>query len=96
MKFILMMHTPHGTGDYQHIGWSPDDWRAHLDYWRSLNADLAARGELVGVEALAPPGRARVVRAGRQGASGPRSTPWGSRFSRESVRPLEKGFQPAP
>ena len=68
MKYILMMHVPYASGDYQRDEWSPDAWEAHLDYWRRLNADLAARGELVDVEALAAPGRARVVRAGKGGA----------------------------
>jgi len=67
MRYILMMHVPRGTGDYQSNAWSPEDWRAHMDYWRSLNKGLTESGELVGVEALTAPGQARVVRAGKDG-----------------------------
>ena len=67
MRYILMMHTPRGTGEYQHHSWSPDKWEAHLDYLRRLNADLAERGELVGIEALTPPAQAKLVRAGSGG-----------------------------
>lgn len=67
MRYLLMMHAPHGTGDYQHTEWAPEEWRAHLDYWGRLNAGLTESGELVGIEALAAPGQARVVRAGTDG-----------------------------
>lgn len=67
MKYLLMINVPHATGEYE--SWAePDAWQAHLDYLRSMNRGLAESGELVGVQALAPPGQARVVRAGRNGA----------------------------
>lgn len=28
MKYILMMHAPYGTGEYQVHGWSPGDLKA--------------------------------------------------------------------
>ena len=68
MRYMLLMHAPSGTGDYQHSTWDPADWRVHLDYWRRLNGELTRSGELVGVEALTAPREARVVRAGRSGA----------------------------
>ena len=63
MRFMLMMHAPGGTGDYQIRSWSPEALKAHIDFMHQLNKDLTASGELVGAEGLAPPGDARVVRA---------------------------------
>ena len=66
MRFMLMMHAPRGnTGDYQVASWSQDDLKAHIAFMHDLNADLQKAGELVGAEGLAPPGQARVVRAGK-------------------------------
>ena len=30
MKYMMMMHAPHGTGDYQIFNWSPEDFQAHI------------------------------------------------------------------
>ncbi|HST63474.1 MAG TPA: YciI family protein [Longimicrobium sp.] len=68
MKYLLMMNVPAGTGEYEHVQWSPADWEAHLDYWRRLNRELAEAGELVEIQALFPPREAKLVRAGRNGA----------------------------
>lgn len=68
MKYMLMMHAPRGTGDYQISSWSPADLQAHIAFMHRLNEDLTAAGELVGGEGLAAPGEARVVRAGKNGA----------------------------
>jgi hypothetical protein len=69
MKYMLMMHTPRGTGVYEHetAAWSAEAWEAHMDYLRRLNAGLTAAGELVDILALTPPGRATLVRAGHDG-----------------------------
>ena len=67
MKYILMMHTPLGTGEYQYPDWPPAAWQAHLDYWKDLNRGLTASGEMVEVRALTPPGQGRLVRAGGRG-----------------------------
>lgn len=67
MKYMLMMHAPRGTGDWQVASWSPDELQAHVGFMHELNRDLAERGELVGAEGLAAPGEARVVRAGHDG-----------------------------
>ena len=72
MKFILMMHAPKGTGDYQITSWAPEDFKAHIDFMRDLNKELAKNGELVGAEGLAPPGQAKLVRASKTG--GPPAT----------------------
>jgi len=68
MKYMLMMHAPRGTGDYQVGSWSPEDFEAHIEFMHQLNRDLTGSGELAGAEGLAAPGEARVVRAGKNGA----------------------------
>ena len=67
MRYMLMMHAPRGTGDYQANSWSPDDLKAHIGFMHDLNSDLTKAGELVGAEGLAQPGEAKVVRAGKNG-----------------------------
>jgi hypothetical protein len=67
MRFMLMMHAPRGTGDYQVSQWAPEDLKAHIGFMHRLNKELTESGELVGAEGLAPPGEARVVRAGKGG-----------------------------
>jgi hypothetical protein len=68
MRYMLMMHAPRGTGEYQASAWSPDDLRAHIGFMHRLNKDLTQSGELVGAEGLAAPGEAKVVRAGKNGS----------------------------
>jgi hypothetical protein len=63
MKFMLMMHAPRGSGEYQIREWKPEDFRAHIQFMKDLNRDLREAGELVGAEGLATPGQARVVRS---------------------------------
>jgi hypothetical protein len=68
VRYILMMHVPRGEGDYQSLAaWSPEELKAHMDYWHDLNRSLIDSGEMVGVEALTPPRQARLVRAGKDG-----------------------------
>ncbi len=68
MKFMLMMHAPRGSGDYQTNQWKPEEFRAHIQFMKDLNRGLREAGELVGVEGLAPPGQARIVRSKGEGA----------------------------
>lgn len=68
MKYILMMHAPRGNGEYQISDWSPDDFRAHIQFMKDLNRDLIQAGEFVSAEGLTPPGQARIVRADAKGA----------------------------
>ena len=68
MRYLLMMHAPRGNGDWSIAGWSPDDFKAHIAFMHALNQELIQAGELVGAEGLAPPGQARIVRAGKGGA----------------------------
>jgi hypothetical protein len=63
MKFILMMHNPRGTGDYELYRWAPEDRAAHTAHMERLNAELREAGELVSIEALTPPAQARIVRS---------------------------------
>lgn len=69
MKYMLMMHAPGGTGDYQVGDWSPDDFKAHIAFMHQFNRELTEQGELVGAEGLAPPGEAKIVRAGKNGTA---------------------------
>lgn len=68
MRYMLMMHAPRGTGDYKINDWSPEDFRAHMDFMHRLNRELTAAGEWVDAQGLTPPGQARLVRAGTDGA----------------------------
>jgi hypothetical protein len=67
MKYFLMMSAPRGTGDWDIFKWSPEEIQAHVAYWNSLNRELREAGELVAIEALAGPGEAKLVRAGKDG-----------------------------
>ena len=67
MRYMLMMHAPRGTGEYQVSSWSPDDLKSHIGFMHQLNKELTKAGELVGAEGLAAPGEAKVVRAGKSG-----------------------------
>jgi hypothetical protein len=67
MKFMLMMNAPRGTGDWAIFDWSPDDFKAHVAFMVRLNQELREAGEIVSVEALTPPGQAKLVRAGKNG-----------------------------
>jgi hypothetical protein len=67
MKFMLMMHAPRGTGDWDIFKWSPEDLNAHVAHMRQLNKELKDEGAYVAGEGLTPPGQARIVRAGKGG-----------------------------
>jgi hypothetical protein len=68
MKYLLMMHVPRDTGAYEIFDWPPDAFRAHMAHLDAINRDLSAAGELVDIQGLTPPGQARLVRAGTDGA----------------------------
>jgi hypothetical protein len=68
MRYMLMMHAPRGAGDWGVMQWSPEDLKAHVTFMLDFSANLGKAGELVGAEGLAPPGEARIVRAGKNGA----------------------------
>jgi hypothetical protein len=67
MKYMLMMNAPRGAGDWQVNDWSPEDFNAHMAFMQRFNKELKDAGELAGAEGLAPPGEAKVIRAGHDG-----------------------------
>jgi hypothetical protein len=67
MRYLLMINASPGTKEWDIFTWPPEDVKAHLAYWNRLNQSLRESGELVGVEALAAPKEARLVRAGQGG-----------------------------
>jgi hypothetical protein len=67
MKFMLMMHAPKSTGDWQINDWSPEDFNAHMAFMHSLNNQLIDAGEFVQGEGLAMPNEAKLVKAGKSG-----------------------------
>lgn len=67
MKFMLMMNAPRGNGDYGVANWTPEELKAHIGFMKRFNEELKREGALVGCEGLAPPGQARIVRAGGGG-----------------------------
>ena len=69
MRYMLMMHAPRGTGDYQVGNWKPEELHAHIGFMHALNKELTNAGELVGAEGLAPPGAAKLVRAPKSGGA---------------------------
>lgn len=62
MKFMLMMHAPRGTGDWDVATWTEQEVKAMVGFMKNLNKELENEGVLVGAEGLAPPGQARIVR----------------------------------
>lgn len=68
MKFMLMMNTPRGTGDYEIFQWTPEAFNAHIQFMKDLNRDLTKSGEFVEAHGLTPPGQAKIVRYGKGGA----------------------------
>lgn len=68
MRYMLMMHAPAESDDYQINRWSPEDFRAHIAFMHRLNQEFAEAGERVDAQGLAPPGEAKRVRAGKDGA----------------------------
>jgi len=69
MRFMIMMSAPYGTGDYKVADWSPEDLKAHMGHMMRINGELVERGEFVAGEGLAPPKAAKLVKAGKDGAT---------------------------
>lgn len=66
MKFMLMMNTPRGDGDYDVKNWKEDELKAHIGFMKKFGTELKNEGSLVGAEGLASPGQARIVRASKE------------------------------
>lgn len=69
MRFMMMMNTPRGSGDYNVNKWDPKDLDAHIQFMHEFNRRLQQNGERVSAEGLAPPGAAKLVRASRSGGA---------------------------
>lgn len=67
MKFMMMMHTPRGTGDYGLNNWAPEDFKAHIAFMHRFNKELTDSGELLAAEGLAMPREAKLIRAAQGG-----------------------------
>jgi len=67
MRYMLLINVPRGTGAFQSDDWSAEAIEVHMRYLAQLNGELKRAGELAGLEALAPPVKARVVRVGADG-----------------------------
>jgi len=69
MKFMLMMNAPMGsTGEYGVMDWKLDELKAHIGFMKNFADALKQEGVWVTGQGLAPPGQARIVRAGKGGA----------------------------
>lgn len=60
MKFFVQMNVKRGQGLQ---GWSPEDVKRMVGFMHDLNADLAAKGQLVTAEGLVDASEARMVTA---------------------------------
>ncbi len=68
-KFMLLVKYDETPGEPAPMtSWDQADITAHLDYYRKLNDELRASGELVGGEVLAGPAQARRVVSDGRGA----------------------------
>ena len=67
MKFMLMMNSPKGDGNWGVTNWTPQDFKAMVDFMKNFSKRLKEAGELVGAEGLAAPAQAKLVRAGQNG-----------------------------
>jgi hypothetical protein len=70
MKYMLIMQSTLGSRKKEGIEtWPPEAGQAHIECFIRLNKELAASGELVGVQALAPYDEALEVRARKDGTA---------------------------
>jgi hypothetical protein len=60
-RYLLIVDFQPGKSKSPMDQWKPEEVQAHLDYYRVLNRELIANGELVGGEILAGPDLAKVV-----------------------------------
>ena len=61
MRYLLGVDFHGGVEDTPMSQWRPEEVTAHLDYYRTLNRELAESGELVGGEVLAGPDLMKIV-----------------------------------
>ena len=69
MKYMLMMNAMSNGDQYAGVsGWQKSDVEAHITFMKNLTKSLRESGELVSTEGLDLPQRAKLVRAGKNGA----------------------------
>ena len=69
MRFMLLKHyAPVESGAPTITEWSPEDFRAHIDFQRAHMAELAETGELVEAQGLGGPDQVKVVTFQGKGA----------------------------
>ena len=61
MQYLLIVNFQPGAVETPMEEWEPAEVEAHLDYYRVLNRELVASGELVGQEVLAGPDLGKIV-----------------------------------
>jgi len=60
-RYLLIVDFQPGAIDTPMDEWKPEEINAHLDYYKTLNDELVASGELVASVILTPPDLAKVV-----------------------------------
>jgi hypothetical protein len=60
-RYLLAVDFQGGVVDTPMTEWEPAEVTAHLDYYRALNDELVANGELVGSTVLTGPDLAKIV-----------------------------------
>jgi hypothetical protein len=60
-RYLLIVNFEGGVVDTPMEEWKPEEIQAHLDYYRALNRELEASGELVQTEILTGPDLAKIV-----------------------------------
>jgi len=60
-RYLLIVNFQPGVVDTPMEEWQPEEVEAHLDYYRRLNRELEANGEMLSQEVLTGPDLAKVV-----------------------------------
>jgi hypothetical protein len=68
-KFVLIVNFEGGVVDTPMEEWKPEEVTAHLDYYRALNQELTASGELTETAVLAGPDVAKIVSSDGRGGT---------------------------
>ena len=61
-RYLLGVSFEGGVVSTAMVEWKPEEITAHLDYYKTLNEELVARGELVESHVLTGPDLAKIVR----------------------------------
>ena len=68
MKYMILMQA-NTSGWSSFMTMAPDDIRKHITFMKTLNVDLAKRGELVDAQGLTGPQEAKIIRADGKGGA---------------------------